>query len=110
MSIIVSQQVQKEHKTSTLTPAEEVDHFIVQRKSYSQEGEILDPLDFWIKSEAQYPTLSKVACDVLVIPASSTPIERTFSIAENACIGKRNRLTDKNLEREALIRSNKDHL
>ena len=81
----------------------------MQRKSYNQ-GEIFDPLDFWIKSEAQYPTLSKVACDVLVIPASSTPIERTFSIAGNACIGKRNRLTDKNLEREVLIRSNKEYL
>ena len=94
LSKIVSQQAQTEQKNSTLTPAEEVDHFISQRKSYNQEGEILDPLDFWIKSEAQYPTLSKVACDVLVIPASSTPIERTFSVAGNACIGKRNCLTD----------------
>ena len=79
----------------------------MQQKSYYQEGELLDPLDFWIKSEAQYPTWSKVACDV---PASSTPIERTVSIAGNACISKRNRLTDKNLEREVLIRSNKEYL
>ena len=70
----------------------------------------MDPLDFWIKSEAQYPTLSKVACDVLVIPALSTPIEQTFSIAGNACIGTRNRLTDKNLECEVLIKSNKAYL
>ena len=85
----------------------------MQRKSYYQEGEILDPLDFWIKSEAQYPTWSKVACGVLVIPVllhQHAPIERNVSIAGNACIGKRNRLTDKNLEREVLIRSNKEYL
>ena len=29
----------------------------------------------------------------MVVPASSTPIERTFSVAGYCCIGKRNRLT-----------------
>ena len=51
--------------------------------------------------------MSVIAIDTLVTPASSAPIERVFSTAGNATIGKRNRLTDKNLGREVLLRKNK---
>ena len=82
----------------------------MQRKSYYQEGEILDAVDFWMKSlpEAQYPTWSKLVYLSYLLHRHAL-IERTVSIAGNACIGKRNRLTDKNLEREVLIRSNKEY-
>ena len=66
---------------------EEVDLFIQQRKRNSPD--VMDTLDFWVKSESLFPVLSKVACDVLVVPASSGPVERTFSIAGNSCIGKK---------------------
>ena len=57
--------------------------------------------------ENTYPLLSKHAVDTLVIPGSSAPIERTFSTAAEATSGKRNRLSDKNLEREVLMQKNK---
>ena len=69
-----------------------------------------DPLEFWIENREAYPTLSSVAVDILSIPCSSAPVERVFSTAGNATTGKRNRLTDQNLEREVLIRKNKDYL
>ena len=86
----------------------EVELFMQQRETNCPQS--TDALDFWVKSETQFPTLSLVACDLLVIPASSAPIERTFSIAGDACIGKRNRLTKGNLEREVLIKKNKAYL
>ena len=40
-----------------------------------------DPLEFWIIKKEQFPLLSKIAVDILVIPASSAPTERVFSRA-----------------------------
>ena len=98
----------KKEPLSNCPGEKEVDAFIEQSKSNCPHP--TDALDYWVKSEPLFPTLSNVACDVLVVPASSAPIERTFSIAGDACIGKRNRLTNANLEREVLIKSNKAYL
>ena len=57
-----------------------------------------------------YPLLSVIAVDLLIVPGSSAPVERTFSTAGDTASGKRNRLMDKNLEREVLIRKNKVYL
>ena len=75
-----------------------------------QLPEDFDPLQFWIENEATYPLLATVAVDVLAIPGSSAPVERVFSTAGESTSGRRNRLADKNLEREVLLRKNKDYL
>ena len=69
-----------------------------------------DPITFWIEKEANYPLLSSYATDILCIPASSAPVERTFSTAGESTSGRRNRLSDKNLEREVLLRKNRQYL
>ena len=70
----------------------------------------LDPIVYWVNISHDYPHLSPIACDILSVPASSAPVERTFSISGEASRGKRNRLADHNLERETLIRKNKKYL
>ena len=35
-----------------------------------------DPVDFWVSVENHFPLLSSIAYDILVIPASSAPVER----------------------------------
>ena len=65
-------------------------------------SEDVDPLQFWVSEETNYPLLSIVAVDILSIPASSAPIERVFSTAREATTGKRNRLTHQNLEQEVI--------
>lgn len=77
--------------------------------SKSQLPEKADPLDFWIKNEQRYSKLAPLAQDILVIPASSTPIERVFSKAGYATSGRRNRLSGQNLEREVLLKTNKQY-
>ena len=74
------------------------------------KNDIADPIDFWITSEATYPMLSQLAFDILTIPASSTSVERVFSTAGASCIGKQNRLTDSNLEREVFVKKNKNYI
>ena len=78
--------------------------------SLSGAPSVPDPVSMWLECANKYPTLSTLAIDTLIIPGSSAPIERVFSTAGNATTGKRNRLADKNLEREVLIRKNKDYL
>ena len=73
-------------------------------------GDEDDPLAFWVDQKELYPLLSALAVDIMCVPGSSAPVERTFSTAGEATTGKRNRLACKNLEREILIRKNKEYV
>uniref|UniRef100_A0A1X7SXK3 HAT C-terminal dimerisation domain-containing protein n=1 Tax=Amphimedon queenslandica TaxID=400682 RepID=A0A1X7SXK3_AMPQE len=70
-------------------------------------NEDIDPIVFWLSCSQSYPKLFDVVGDILSIPVSSAPVERVFSISGDACRGKRNRLSGKNLERETLLRMNR---
>ena len=67
----------------------------------------IEPVQFWREAEGSYPNLALIAVDILVTPASTAPEERMFSTAGDSTRGKRNRLTDHNLEREVLLKKNK---
>ena len=73
-------------------------------------GDDDDPLVFWVEQKDAYPLLSTLAADIMCAPASSAAVERIFSTAGEATTGKRNKLTHKNLEREVLIRRNKEYM
>lgn len=95
-------------KTSHLPPGKaEIEQYF---SSVHSVAESVDPITFWLENETKYPLLSSLAIDVLCIPASSAPVERTFSTAGESTSGRRNRLSDKNLEREVLIRKNRHYL
>ena len=40
-----------------------------------------NPTNFWKDNCKRYPYLSTIAKDVLLVPASSAPVERLFSVA-----------------------------
>ena len=69
-----------------------------------------DPLSFWVEQKDLYPLLFSLAVDIMSIPGSSAPVERIFSTAGDATIGKRNRLAHTNLEREVLLKKNKGYM
>ena len=73
------------------------------------EQKKLNPLEFWIHNEKIYPTLAPFAQDILVIPASSTLVERVFSKAGYSS-SRRNRLAGSNLELEVLLKANKSYI
>lgn len=70
----------------------------------------VDPVMHWVEQENMYPLLAPLSIDLLTIPGSSAPIERTFSTAGESSGGKRNRLSDVNLEREVLLRKNRAYI
>ena len=86
---------------------QELEHYLQNFQPLSDQ---MDAVDFWVENEKTYPLLSSMAVDILTIPGSSTAVERVFSVAGESTSGKRNRLADKNLEREVLIRKNKMYL
>ena len=47
-----------------------------------------------------HPNISNISLDLLTTPASTAPVEWIFSIGGKATMGKRNRLTYANLEKE----------
>ena len=80
---------------------------------YQQEmrlQEDVKPLDLWMSNEHKYPILSAFTQYLFVIPASSAPIEREFSVSGYISCSRRFRLNDKNLEREVWVKENKKYL
>ena len=93
----------------------------VRRKSSheSQETEISkfmkeDPaednqsvLQYWSARSTKYPILSKLAKKFLAIPASSSGVERIFSIAGSLARARRARLQPKTLENVIFLRQSR---
>ena len=85
----------------------EVDRYLDSADSLADNA---DPIEYWLNHQTTYPLLSSVAINNLIILGSSAPVERVFSTAGDSTIGKRNRLSDHNLEREVLLKKNKHFL
>jgi hypothetical protein len=66
------------------------------------ENESTNPIEWWFKNSENYPNLSKIAFDYLIIPASSVPSEQIFSKAGNLITKLRNRL-DKSTVRDLML-------
>ena len=97
--------IEKVAKTSP--GQQELNHYLCK---VHQLPDHIDAIKFWIEEKMTYPLLASVAVDILTITASSAPVERVFSTAGESTSYKRNRLAHKNLEREVLLRKNKDYL
>ena len=59
----------------------------------------IDPLKYWKDNAEKYPRLTCLARTFLVVPATSAPVERLFSIAGKFFRPERCRLSDKTFER-----------
>ena len=95
-------------KKSKLPPGHsEVNNYFDSLESL---GDDADPLDCWLAQKSICPLLSFIAVDILIVPASSAPVERTFSSAGESTTGKRNRLSNHTLEREVMLKKNKQFL
>ena len=101
--LIEEKKKQSNNSVSISAEEEEVDRYSMDCFNIELED---DPFDFWNITK-DYPP---IACDILCVPSSTAPIERVFSTSGESTSGKCNRLTDYNLEREALLQKNKKYL
>jgi hypothetical protein len=63
-----------------------------------------DPLRCWKTLEPEYPTLARMARDVLAIPATEVGVERLFNVGRDTCHYRRNRLNGKTIEMIMVIK------
>ena len=81
---------------SRVTLAEfEVSRFM-REKEIAYDASSRDVLTWWLVRRNSFPTLYKVACVYLAVPATSAASERVFSNAGNVITKKRNRLLPEN--------------
>jgi hypothetical protein len=74
------------------------------------EGNFLNPLDWWRDNSMKYPNLATLALEYLAIPATSAPSERVFSRAGRLLTMKRASLAPDIAERMMFIKENADIL
>jgi hypothetical protein len=103
MSLIQQNQQAAENVTEDSAAVELSDYL---NKKFAVRYEE-DPLEFWTKNSGAYPKLAGLAQDIMIIPATSAPVERLFSQASIAIAGRRNRLSGQQLQREVMMKSNK---
>ena len=70
-------------ETSREAVSNELQAYLIEDFEGDMGSFFLNPLLYWLRddTEAKYPHLSKIACHVLTIPASSAAVERLFSLA-----------------------------
>ncbi|KAF4219054.1 hypothetical protein CNMCM5878_003909 [Aspergillus fumigatiaffinis] len=66
---------------------------------YLQEGVVpLPPRAYWKEHEHDYPVLSRLARDVLSVPATGAGVERLFNSARDICHYRRGSLNEKTIQ------------
>jgi hypothetical protein len=65
-----------------------------------------DPLDWWRKNEDLFPTIARIARQILALQASSANVERVFSHAETIINDARTRLSANNVHKLMFLHEN----
>ena len=63
--------------------------------SYKKQHGVKNPLDWWKTSEGMFPKMARMARDTYAVPATSSGVEREFSISGNIVNNRRNCLSPK---------------
>jgi hypothetical protein len=69
------------------------------------DRDIEDPIQWWVDRKKTFPRLSRLALDLLAVPAMSDDCERQFSLAKLSVSSQRARLLPQTLQFLQLIRS-----
>ena len=80
---------------------------IMRYESFSLPDKHVDILQWWKTHEKVLPLLSKLAKNVLTVPASSSKSERVFSCGGNFATAKRGKLDPKKIENLTVTKLNK---
>jgi hypothetical protein len=86
----------------------EMEHFPDQGSEEFQSNsrpKLVDLCAFWARYEAQYPSLARMAFDVLSIPALSSECERVFSSAKILIDDRRARMKEDIIEASECLRA-----
>lgn len=90
----VTPQKKKNDTTIRIECQKELDLFIVAKgvPIIDEKGDYVNPLEWWMKHEDEFPVLAYMAQAYLSIPATSAPSERIWSRAAQVYTANRSRL------------------
>ena len=83
----------------------ELDDYIVIKENWRG-----DPIEFWKGNSIKFPTLWKIAVNILAILAAAAGIERVWIIAGAVSGGQRRRMKSRRLETEVLLICNRSFI
>ncbi|WCJ29526.1 Zinc finger BED domain-containing protein RICESLEEPER 2 [Euphorbia peplus] len=68
-----------------------------------EESNEFDILDWWKRHARTFPTLAKIAAQILTVPASTVAVEQTFSRGGHILDPKRSKLAPESLESQVCL-------
>jgi len=93
---------------ASIPSVEEISKYLLYPRLTSTERGSFNLMNWWEANERNYPRLASLAKEILAIPATSVPTERTFSDAGNIITAKRSRLLPENVDMLVFIYHNKN--
>jgi hypothetical protein len=84
---------------------DEYQEYLKTEHSPDQSGSSVDLCAFWAQNEAKYPSLARMAFDVLSIPAMSAECERVFSSSKILLSDRRARMKEDIVEASECLRA-----
>lgn len=85
--------------------ADEYEQYLADPRQTREAGKRSSLCDFWGSQESSYPSLSRMAFDVLSIPAMSAECERTFSSTKLLLTDRRARMKEDVIEGSECLRA-----
>jgi len=70
----------------------------------NEDLEKLDVLEWWSQNASRYPIVSRIAKDLLTIPASTVASESAFSAGKRVITDRRSRLSDESVEASVCLK------
>ena len=96
-----------EKKTSKSLQDNSINSEVLEYLKEQIVSEEMNPLHYWKDNAIKYPNMAKVALKYLSICASSGPVERLYSVAEEFYTSSHTALKEENFENLILIKLNK---
>ena len=90
----------KKSRTTTSSATSEFEIYLTNSFEVSDDFQILD---WWKQYHVSFPTLAKVALQVLAVPASTVAVEQLFSKGGNILDEKRSRMKASSLEAQVCV-------
>lgn len=78
--------------TSTVPIQSEFERYAILAQGAKDSNALNAPLIWWKDHSHQFPTISRIARDVLAIPGAISPVERLFSKSRHLCTDQRSSL------------------